>query len=595
MQSKNLRTVSFFGVSLLLLAVTIALVMPSASGYEISIYDAYPGYFWVLTVGAIITGSFVIIGSMRTSGDQSWVFGLLLVLLTNALLLLLPFIRGYYYYGRSDALTHIGFVKDIISTGSFGDNIYPPIHILVLSLSEATGLDLMVVGMAVPIVFTALYFGGMYYVLTYLVDSREQILLGLPFVLVPILGRAHNELRPYEASVLLIPVILYLFFKSQRHPTLATRSVFVIALVSTLLYHPLGALFLVMIFVLYFVGQYAPRVQNRYAAPTSIASLSSAIFLVWYSNYAGVVNRFDRVYDSLFGTSEGDAPVGAYTEAAEEASPALIDIVQTAIFQYGVHFLFFSLGFLFLGLALLLALNRSYVPDSYTVMLGGTLFLFSFGGLFFLFFDLIVPHIRPWEIALIGGALLAGQLFSLLLYRVRWIRIQPTLQAGIYLLLIVAVVLVVSLSVFTVYPSPLEDDNNEQVTEMEVAGSEWITEYGNTDNGISSIEISYRRFHHAQSGLLTPRALREASTPPRFNYTRNQYLGQSYGSDTYLTVTHLGRVVYPKQFPGYRQNWQFLPSNFERLEHDSTVARIYDNGDYNQYLATTTPTESSSP
>lgn len=586
MQSEKLRTVSFFGVSLLLLAVTVAIVMPSASGYEISIYDVYPGYFWVLIVGAIVTGSFVIIGSMRTSGDRSWVFGLLIVLLSNALVLLLPYIRGYYFYGRSDALTHIGFVKDILSTGSLVDNIYPPIHLLVISISEATGFELMVAGMVVPIVFTGLYFGGMYYSLVYLVDSREQILLGLPFVLVPILGRAHSELRPYEASVLFIPVILYLFFKSQRNPTLATRSAFVISLVSVILYHPLTALFVVFIFVLYFMGQYVPRVQNRYAAPTSIASLSSAIFLVWYSNYAGVVNRFGRVYETLFGTNEGDPPVETYTQTAEEASPALIDIVQTATFQYGTHLVVFSLGFLFLGLALLLILNRSYVPDSYTVMLGGTLSLFAFGGLFFLIFDLIVPHIRPWEIALIGGALLAGQLFSLLLYRTPWIRSGANLQTGVYSLLIVAVVLVAFLSVFTLYSSPLATDDNEQVTEMEVAGTEWVTEYGDTENDISGLETSYRRFHHAQFGLLQQQTLAGTGIPARFNYTRQPHLGQSYDGDAYLTISRLGRIVYPELFPGYRENWQFQPADFERLDHDRSVARIYDNGDYNQYLAT---------
>lgn len=31
-------------------------------------------------------------------------------------------------------------------------------------------------------------------------------------------------------------------------------------------------------------------------------------------------------------------------------------------------------------------------------------------------------------------------------------------------------------------------------------------------------------------------------------------------------------------------NWQFTPDAYERLERDKTVARVYDNGDYDPYL-----------
>jgi hypothetical protein len=584
MQSGRLRRIALVGVSLRIGAGSITILVPPANGYEISVYAAFPAYFWVFLIGAVLVGSLVIVGSARHPTDRSWVFGLALILLSNALLLLMPFVRGYQMYGRTDALTHIGFVRDIVSSGGISGNIYPPTHVLALTVAQATGMELTTIGMWIPVVFSGLYFGGMFYILVYLFDSRERILFGLPFVMLPVLGRAHVGFRPYDLSVMFIPLVIYLFLKSQRTPTPPVRAAFVVGLVALLLLHPLTALFVIGVFSFYLAGRYAPTVKKRATTPTGFFSLSVAVFAAWYSAFAGILNRLDDVYLALAGFGEGDAPVEGYTQTAEETSPALIDLVRTATFQYGVEMFLFGLGFTFLGLALLFLLWNEYTLDPYAVMFGGALVLFSIGGLGFLLVDLIVPHDRPWQIAKIGAVVFAGQLFYLLRYRVNWIRDRPGLRAGLSAGLTVAISVLIVLSMFSFYPSPLGSSSNVQVTEMETEGTQWLTQHGTAAEELSEFHMNYRRFYHAQHGTDTFAPFWGAPPPVHFNYTERSRLGESYESDRYMMINQRGRIYYPEVFPNYPENWRYDPQDFDRLERDDSVARVYDNGGHNQYF-----------
>jgi len=584
MRWRTPRRIAFFGLSLLVIATIVVLRVPPAEHYEISIYRAYPGYFWALIVGAMSAGLIATVTSAKTPKDRSWMFGPPLVLMTNFMLLMLPYFRGYYMYGRADPMSHLGFVRDIVQTGTTGSNIYPLTHLLTMAVTDATGSNLMIVSMLIPPVFSLLYFGSLFYLLCILFDSREQILFGLPFAFIPVLRIAHLGLRPYDLSVMLIPFTFYLFFRGQRDPIPSIRAAFVIAVFAQLLYHPLTALFVIGVFSLYLLSKHSSHVQKKYATPTNLFSLMLMVFLVWYSTFAGIIIRFKRIYFTLFGTSQGKPPVAAYTGTINEASPPLIDIVRVATFKYGIEFLLFGLGFAFLGLATILLVRQEYVPDIITVMFGGTLALFSVGGLIFLLTDLIVPPTRPFQIAKIGTVVLAGQLFYLAWDHFEWIWRRPVFRTGFWSTFAVVLVLLATLSTFSVYKSPLESERNGQATQMEFEGSKWLIEHGNATDELARFGITFNRFYHAQFGTRTRDRFSEKTPPSHFNYTTKDRLGQSYRTDHYLTITRKGRIVYPEMFPNYPERWRFTPNDFERLERDSTTNRVYDSGDYNQYL-----------
>ncbi|GGK72754.1 hypothetical protein [Haloarcula sebkhae] len=586
MNNKTPRWLALVGLVCLLGAVVVVYLVPEANQYELSLYDAYPLYFWALLIGSMFLGTMVILADARQSEGRSWLFGLALVLLADTILLLLPYLRGYKLWGRGDTLSHIGFARDIVADGDIGANIYPPIHLLMVAISEAAGIELAVTTLFLPFVFSVVYLGGMFYLLRTLFGDRTQVLYGLVFVLLPILGPAHTMLRPFDMSLALVPLVLYLFVKSQRSPTTAVRAVFVFALVGFVFYHPLTALFGIILFFLYVGGRYAPRVREQFASPTNFVSLSVAVFAIWYTNYAGIILRFNRLYETLFGSSGGSAPISGYTQTAQEASPALIDLVRVAFFKYGIEGVLFGLGFAFIGLLLLLIRQGDYAITTYDTMLAGSMALFSLGGLAFLVLPLIVPHERPFQIAKITAVILSGQLFLMTWDVVGWQRHTSLFETGFRATTAVVLLLVISLSVFTLYPAPLQSESNEQVTEMELSGTKWLTEHGTATNRFLEFDMRYYRFYHAQYGIGTHPFEGGSSAmapPPHFNYTEYGTLGQSYETDQYMLITRKGRIVYPQGFPDYSGLWRYDPADFEQIERDTTIHRTYDNGDVQLY------------
>ena len=585
MRSDTLKTVALFGVLLLIAAVAIANIVPPANRYEISLYGAYPIYFWALLLGAMVIGALVIIGSSGRSDGRSWMFGLYVMLLSTMLLVVLPFVRGYYMYFRGDPLTHIGYTIDILNAGE-PNNIYPLMHLLTVALSDATGFELRTTAMFLPLVFCVIYFGAMYYLLPRLFQSRRQILLALPFVMLPVLRRAHTEFRPFGFSVVLLPLVLYLLIASQRTSAIGVRIAFVITLVSMLLYHPLTALFAIGIFAIWFLSRYVPRISAEDLTPTSVVSISAAVFLAWYSNFTGVILRFERVYEALFGTAGGESPADGYTQTVQEASPPLIDLIRVAVFGLGLEFLLFGLGLAFIAVVTYLVLNRRSTPDTFVFLFAAALAVFSVGGLAFLTMDLIVPHQRPFQVAKVFGVVLVGGLFYILLNQVERPRHGSKVRTSIVVVLLVTMMLLAGLSVTGVHRSPAAGESNHQITDMEFKSADWITEHGTTTDGYLQAGFSYHRFSDALYGTQNPPGDLSGgqSAPNHFNYHEYSFIGEGYTDDQYLLISHRQRIFYQEVYPDFQENWRFTPGDFDRLEQDRTTARIYDNGDKTQYL-----------
>jgi hypothetical protein len=567
----------------LLSAVALLQRVPPADGYEISIYGAYPWYFWIVLAGAIFTGQLVILRSASSERDDGrlWVFGVALALLGNFVLLFIPYVRGYPVYGRSDVLSHLGFVRDLTELG-ISVNIYPPTHILTQSLAGATGLEPMTVINLLPIAFSAIFFGSMYFLVVYLFGNHQLTRFYLPLVLIPIAGTSHVTPVPYVLSVLLVPFVLYLLVREQRTGAIPVRGMLLVGIVGVVVFHPLTAVFTIIVFVLYAGIKRLPPIGATRSKSTNIASLTIVVFSAWYVNFAGIIFRFQRIIGTLLGRDAGESPLDQTTGTIARTSPEIVDVLQIAAFKYGIDVLLFGFALLFIAIVALLWWQRGIRPEGLTLLFAGTTLLFLFTAVLFLTNDLITGFGRP----LAFGKPFAVVLTAALFYFVRQNAGTPFRReiAGKGMVLILAVILFVS--VFGVFYSPLTADRNHQVTEMEIDGSEWAFENRNDDLLMDEFGISQYRFYHLQHGTeRTPLTVRREDTrpPDHFNYTEYNTLGESYGEDRYLLLTRLGRITYPAKFPGYRHLWRFTPEDFDRLETDPSVARVYDNGEFDVY------------
>lgn len=577
---------SFVLLGMLSLGAVVLLLFltPPAKGYEISLYRAYPWYFWGLIALCMLIGQFTILRSalVEDGDDDSWAYGFVLLLVTNAVLLLMPYIRGYPVYGRADVLTHVGYVQNIAVDGVIGSmNVYPNFHILIQMLSFATGVEPRGLINLVPVVISFVYFGSMYLVAQHLFDDRTKVLFAVAFLSVPV--STHLNATPFSMSILLAPFCIYLFIKEQQTNTLATRTALVVALIAQVIYHPLTALFLIITFGVYHVVRQSHRFGRSHLGPTNVMSLVLVVFTAWYYNFAGMIRRFESVFGVLLATESGTSVYASYSETVARTSPALADLVRIAVFRYGLAALLVGLGALFLLVAYWLWRRDRYEMDLFTALFSVVFVVFSAGSVAFFVNDFIVGFGRPLAYSRLFNVVLAGALFYLLWQHlpIGWPQVGVRASLGVVLFLIVV------LTIYGMYPSPMSTGINHQVTEMELEGSEWVFENRNQDLLIDEFGISQYRPYDALYGTYgIPNTIRNENTlpPEHFNYTVNEHYGESYDRDTYLLLTKLGRVTYQEKFPDYRQYWRYTPEDYDRIERDKTVTHVYDNGEFDAYL-----------
>jgi hypothetical protein len=145
------------------------------------------------------------------------------------------------------------------------------------------------------------------------------------------------------------------------------------------------------------------------------------------------------------------------------------------------------------------------------------------------------------------------------------------------------------LSTFTFHPSLVNGFVNEQVTNMDWEGTEWFKEHSNKQILIDELGISLWRYYYAIYGpkeynLIMPVGYIYKQPPDHFNYLNKTFLGEYYNESKYIIITHLAKIRYPESYPDYKRLWRFTPDDFNQLESDETVFRLYDNGGFEAYF-----------
>lgn len=569
-------------LSLFALAVTVVRT-PGAAGYEPSIYAGYPTYFWVLVVGTILVGQLLIIrGALRVNpAESNWWLGFLLAGVTIAVIVFVPFFRRYPVYGRGDVLTHIGYVHDIQATG--GDpfqNIYQNIHQTVLALSYATGLRPMRVINAVSGVIAVFSIGASYALLITVFD-RRRALLTLPFLLTLIAGSGYMNPSPYPQSVLLFPFVLYLFVKTQRADSFGLRLALTVAVIGVLLYHPLTAVFLILIFLVHYAvvsgadseGTRRPFELSRVTS-ANVMQLSLAVFLAWYSNFVGIILRFETVYNRVLRPGQSETELDNYSSTVSEFSPSLIDLAGVGLVRFGLTAVLLGIGTVTAIWLLRRYQQGQRVTSSYLVTFSLGFIVFVCFGVLFMIVNLIGSFGRPLMFAEYFAALGAGAL----LYRVYdYFNWKPRVTVAVVILLAAMVVV----GLVTVYAAPFGGKSNHQVTAQDLDGAQWYFEQELETEPLQEQGIRMYRLEHVFNGSESWNVQKEGTLPPdRFNYTEYSTLGASYEEDQYYVLTERGRVFYPTVYPSYEDQWRFKPVDYARLAVDPTISKLYDNGEF---------------
>ena len=578
-------------IGLLSYASIVVATTPPASGYEVSLYTAYPVAFWISIVLTIFVGQLLVLEDVLDSRPAGyWKRGYALVVAASGLLLFLPTVRYQYVMGRADTLTFAGGIDYVVANHALlPDNYYPMLHLLAASISFLTGLEPIRIMQAVPPLFSLAFLLGTYCLIRYLFPERREFIAALPFASLLFVGFEQVHFTPYNMSFLLVPLVLLYALKSRDSTSIRPRIATLLLVIAIAFYHPLTGLLIVALFAIAQALSRLPRsarfVSGRKPVPSvPLGLVVLVVVFAWYT-------RFDTIVLSVASIVLGRGPsqFQHVTSVADRVSPTLVDLFQAGITTYGVEAIVGAVTLVFLGYLGYSHYVRGEPVDTYVAWLAGVFAVtYAFGAVAF-FVDVIFEPLRFTRYGMLAGGILIGVGYLRLHRSLDDLRSRRTVQFSMYAFLLI----VVFLSVFLLFPSPFGDTANLQVTERELDGMEWTVANENEtmptqDHGI----LQHRHIDYLSNGTESTWELRERDTAPpdHFGYDDHATAGEheKYDEDTYLLVTELARVENPSLYPGYADNWRHTPSDFRRLETDPTIDHVYTNGEFDTYVVRST-------
>jgi hypothetical protein len=313
-----------------------------------------------------------------------------------------------------------------------------------------------------------------------------------------------------------------------------------------------------------------------------LISLSSIIWATWNILYDinGVGIRSVKGFILQFFESNYQE----YGDIVQEFSPPLILVLRVGIFKLGILVIMSILALFFIFIS-----QKKEFKNRFKINMQTTLIIFLF--LFFsvitvLFFFVGSPggYVRYYPYVIIFSTFLVGLLFYQIKNNVKSTINKYHISKLIYILFAIIVVL----SILSIYDSPLQGEDNQQVTRMEFIGMKWTFEYRNDNLNIEELQgTSQYRFYSAIYGNIENakniRYKQNQMVDPHFGYDNNDSLGDQYKADAYLIISKISRIHYQVLYPNWEEAQLFTNIDFEKLEYDKTISNIYSNNEFDTY------------
>lgn len=588
----------------------IANITGPANGYELSLVNAYPVIFWVLTACSSISGILIIVltSIKKTIKTNWWVSGAAAIILTNVFIISLTIFRGYAVDDRADSMNHVGYVQDIIRTGRISkEDFYPAVHFIQLALQEVGGVSpgaaLDTINIFFIILWSLAISSFVYRVAKDIRPAYLSFAFSAPFSLLTY----HTMAIPSTLSAIIVPVLMGLHFS--RTENNQGRFVIVIAeliiAMFVVLLHPVTTLYLIGILVLlegirwiYLrrkkVAEYASTIQSN----SSMATIMSIVFFSWYFSFYLLTSNLAKSILWLFGEQKDRGSAMHDVVATVQTASLPLKLLILTIFNS------FGVSILVSGVAVALALfiiylhlrNRTPMPYRYACLAGMLLIsIFYMGGNFLIstaeryplrLIRLLVifgiGSIAWWSWDLLFGDLLKFKFVS---------ATRKFLMPTIFLFMIGITIL----GQLNVYPHPRNGLPNRQVTRNELDGMEWLV-YNRDPNSLqaSILPEYYTRFEAYFKGI-NGRQDRanwwrdDIWLPSHFKNKEWSCMAQiAPDQETYLLLSKNGKIA-PLRFPiEVRERAHiYLDADWKALAVDDSVNKLYDNGDFNVWVTRT--------
>jgi len=566
-KQKYLITIGFIS---LFIGVLLAYRFP-AEDYELSIYRSTPFSYWAI-ISFVILISIII--SFTTEKKSLLTYSLVIASLSILSVIALPLIRGYYYLGMSDSVSHLARTTLILEgTVNPFEEFYPAIHIIGSYISLVTGLSprisliliLPVLG-AVFIFFIPLTLNTIHRKFDYKLTIIGTF-SALFFLPINNIG-THFQPHPSSQSLLFLPAVIYLYFKYEETRDNRLLTLFTLFYFSLILFHPQQAmaLFFLLLIIVFFDKTINYKISFDFSLRTPI--LTGIIFWVWAGYQAKFEAAIEGVIPSLFLGSRAPA------RDVSQRAMALVEIggstEELFIKIFGVTAIFILLTLIFI-----IKRKKTFPSDRKIIT--------------YLFLGVIPISIIASIYILIGVG--GGQtqryvgfiqvIFTItgaysFFYLVKDVS-KPKRES----IIIIFICLGLLISSLIYFPAPFIYQGNSHVTEGHYQGYDTAFTTYNESLELGSIRMHPDRFYATTQRVSRPSGAERrefrADPPDHFN---NQSLHTYYERPSYLAITESEKVRDAELYQGFRYSWD----DFEYLERDPHIDKVYNNGDFELYL-----------
>ena len=536
------------GFVLLFPAAMIIARTPSVTGYEISIYQAYPFYFWVLIIGSLICGTIILIKKSLSSQNRTGLSlgAYILLVFTNVIIILLPLFRGYFIRSQGDEITHLGWIVDIINTGHAGStNIYPISHILTAQLSLFGGVDIKLSIIAVSLCFYLLYALGLLLLARSIARSQSQVYLILAFGTVLLFTFYNYLFLPTQNILFALPLVLFLYFKINSPNSLNFAICFIIVLFFLPALHPLGTMLTCVVLIILNISTLLGRMLSRRTGSTPAIDPYSPIkgwvsvvlvfvlFYIWFSQFNMLDFTVTRAWEALI-LGERIAPIAGIEEGIGMAYSFFQSLLLRLMLNYGQVILFALLSII--GILILIKKSYSRFKVLFSLEIFFSLYFVILG--LFAISTILNPFLgtgsslRVFCWPLVASVVLNGIVFHDWLLKLT--RPIKKLAAGLITIVILASAI---LGVFNTYFSPIIDSGDAQVTRGEWGSMEWYL----------ANKANYRTFYFDQLPVRAPHLYygKDAPQPKSVGFYSGlaEHLGYDAGPSLKDTLPMRGYLV----------------------------------------------------
>jgi uncharacterized membrane protein len=582
------------GFTGLFIAILSAWTNP-ATGYELSLYslEHTPLGFWFgITIGLAVAFA---VSVFATQDRPRWT-AYLLGGATMTAVVGLPLLRGYYFYGQTDSLIHLGWTR-AISAGILepGSMLYPAAHLSSVLLGDLAGIAYRRAILLVVVFFVVIYFVFVPLVVRTLTTDRLTITIAVfsGMLLLP-LNNVSTFLRfhPFSLALLFLPVVLYLLIRYIKdsdpfHGVTGPLSVMLlISGIGLLMIHPQ----LMLNFLLLLGAITAYQIYHRWIDVRSRKSelagvhvhfvVLGALFYLWISNDWQLFTTIEQTLNAIANINQGAEAGEVIDQRAGSATAIGVGLPELFLKLFSVSVLYFGLGVMYI----VERVNYPYEADRSGE--SEVYAYFFYGGLALI--PLVVVNffgqVSTYFFRHVGFGMVIMTIVGAIAIR-RYGASVTELVGGVNLKTVVSIVIALSLilSLAALFPSPYIYLPNHHVSEAQMSGYETAFEHQLPGAPVwfGGIRTTTNRY---ESALIdTPFSIWSGAIPgpalanPQAYYRTHQ--DPSVRRDHYIIVTTYDIEREVSAYGGLR----YTASQLEAIESAEGVHRIGSNGEFTLY------------